>query len=263
MNGAADSNEAPTVAVAMGSGVRSAFATRLIALVAALALAATPALAAKPPTLAKPAAKQRFSFDTPIVPFQPPVSDLSKFGFTASGNPATAARLQSVEHAFRFTPSGQIDNHKSLSLGVNTRVIAAANDKSRAAMSVEQLSVLPTTYDVGLSVDWKGFGVNTAFRHFEPGVTALTSSRKDAMDIGVSYRGRNWKTSLQGTAEKGSTLFLSPLERYSVELGGAYLIRPRLSVSGGVRYRLAPLAPSILDDDRADQSVYLGTNIAF
>jgi len=88
--------------------------------------------------------------------------------------------------------------------------------------------------------------------------------RRDSIDLGVSYHGRNWKTSLQGTAEKGGLLAFAPLERrYSVELGGAYAVAPRVSVSGGVRYKLAPLEPSLLDTDRADQTVYFGTNVAF
>jgi hypothetical protein len=48
-----------------------------------------------------------------------------------------------------------------------------------------------------------------------------------------------------------------------VEFGGAYAVAPRLSVTGGVRYKLAPETPSLLSPDRPDQSVYLGTNFAF
>ncbi|MBC7505104.1 MAG: hypothetical protein H7267_05205, partial [Sandarakinorhabdus sp.] len=51
--------------------------------------------------------------------------------------------------------------------------------------------------------------------------------------------------------------------RYSVELGGNYAVAPRLSVTGGVRYKLAPTTSTVLEADRPDQSVYLGTNIAF
>ncbi len=235
-----------------------------VALGVALFLAA-PVLATKPvATNGKPAAKSRISFDTQLSPFQPPVSELSKFSFTASGASAANARLQSVEHAFRFTPSGQSDNRKAFSLGISSRVVAAAADRSRAAAPAENIAALPTSYDVGLSVNWKGFGVNTGFRHVEPGPMALLAGRRDAVDLGVSYAGRNWTTMLQGSAEQGSTLLFAPLERrYSVELGGAYLLAPRLSVTGGVRYKLAPVAPSLLDADRADQSVYLGTNIAF
>ncbi|KAB7647698.1 hypothetical protein [Polymorphobacter fuscus] len=235
-------------------------AALVVALLAAPALAATKTMTM---TVTKATPKQRFSFDTPVTSFQPPVSDLNKFSFTAAGNNAASARLQTQERAFRFTPSGQADSRKALSLGLSTRVVAAATDRSRAAAPVEATAALPTAYAVDVSVGWKGFAVNTAYRHVEPGPAALLATRSDAIDIGLSYGGRNWKTRLQGTAEQGS-LLLYPLERrYSAELSGAYAFAPRLSVTGGVRYKLAPTTPTLLDADRPDQSVYLGTNIAF
>ena len=232
-------------------------------LVLAIAALAVPAVAATKPASAKVPGKTRFSFDVPVTSFQPPVSDLNKFSFTAAGNTAASARLQTQERAFRFTPSGQADNRKALSLGLSTRVVAAAADRSRAAAPLEATAALPTAYAVEASVGWKGFAVNTGYRHVEPGPAALLATRSDAVDVGLSYGGRNWKTRLQGTAEQGS-LLLAPLERrYSVELGGNYAVAPRLSVTGGVRYKLAPSTPTLLDADRPDQSVYLGTNIAF
>ncbi len=239
-----------------------------LALVSFLPLAgivAAPVLAASKSTVA-PArpAKQRFSFDTALTPFQPTLTDPAKFSFTASGN-AAAARLQTVERAFRFTPSGQGDNRKALALGVTSRITAPAPDRSRAAAPQEQLAQLPTSYNVDLSVGWKGFAVNTGFSRVDPGPLALLpGGRREAIDVGLSYRGPSWKTNLQATAEQSSELLFSPLERrYSVELGGAYLVSPRLSVSGGLRYKLAPDAPSIMDPNRPDQTVYLGTNFAF
>lgn len=215
------------------------------------------------PAHAAKAAKQRFSTETPLTPFQPPVSEASTFSFTASGNAATA-RLQTVERAFRFTPSGQSDNRKALSIGLNARVVAPAADRSRAAPPADALAAAPRAYNVDLSVGWKGFALNTGFGQVEPAPTALLSTRKEIIDVGVSYRGKNWKTSLQGTSETGGLLARSPLEpRYSVELGGAYSIGPRVSVRGGVRYKMAPTTPSLLDSNRDDQSVYLGTNVAF
>jgi hypothetical protein len=231
----------------------------------ALLLVGTPALAAKTDSrsAAKPA-KQRFSLETPLTPFQPSISDSAKFSFTASGNNPATSRLQTLERAFRFTPSGQSDNRKALSLGVSTRMMTAAVDRSRAAPSAESLAALPASYNVDLSVGWKGFAVNTGFGHVEPGATALLAGARDSVDLGLSYRGKNWQTSLQGTAEKGSLLAFAPLERrYTVELGGAYAIAPRVSVNGGVRYKLAPLSPTLLDPNRDDQAIYLGTNVAF
>lgn len=259
MFGVSDSREG-----GLASSGAGAFARPLLAALALSALVVGPAFAAtKPAAAAKATPKQRFSFDVPVTSFQPPVSDLNKFSFTAAGNTAASARLQTQERAFRFTPSGQADDRKALSLGLSTRVVAAASDRSRAAAPLEASAALPTAYGVDLSVGWKGFAVNTGYRHVEPGPAALLANRTDAVDVGLSYGGRNWKTRLQGTAEQGSFL-LYPLERrYSAELSGAYAVAPRLSVTGGVRYKLAPATPTLLDADRPDQSVYLGTNIAF
>jgi hypothetical protein len=254
-----DSRRRKRAHVASG-GNRSLMA--LVAVLATAAVVASPVLAAR--TVAVKPAKQRFSIETPLTSFQPPETDASKFSFTAAGSSPAQARLQTVERAFRFTPSGQTDNRKALSLGVNTRMVAATPDRSHAAAPADTLAALPTSYNVDLSVAWKGFALNTGFRRFEPGPTALLSTRREAVDIGVSYRGKNWKTSLQGIAEQGQVLVYAPIEtRYSVELEGAYSLAPRLSVTGGVRYKLAPFSPSLLDIDRPDQSVYFGTNFAF
>ena len=237
---------------------------RVVAIAAGLTCFAGQAMAVAPAKTAARQSKQRVSFDIPLTPFQPAVSDPGRFSFTAPGNTASSARLQTVERAFRFTPSGQTENHKALSLGVSSRVVAAAADHSRAAPLPESLTALPATYNVDVSVAWKGFAVNTGYTRVEPGVTALLDGRRQSFDLGVSYRAKNWTTSLQGTAEKGGILAIAPLERrYSVELGGAYSVAPRFSVTGGVRYSLAPESPSRLDIDRADQAVYFGTAFSF
>ncbi len=236
----------------------------LLALPAVLALAcATPVVAAKTVTGVKATTRPHFALDNTLTPFSPPLIDQAKFSFTAPGRPAASARLATVERAFRFTPSGQTDNRKALSIGVSSRLVAATPEAIRA--TAETAASLPTAYNVDLAVGWKGFAINTGYSRLDGGTTSLVPlGRKEAVDVGLSYRGKNWRTSLQATAEQGSTLLLSPLERrYSVELGGAYAVGPRLSVTGGVRYKLAPEAPTLLDPDRADQAVYFGTNFAF
>ena len=227
---------------------------------------AVPAEAAR--TTTRPlAVKSRFSLDSALTPFAPPLIDQARFSFTAPGRSGTSARVQTLERAFRFTPSGQSDNRKALSIGVSSRIVtAAAAPAEPAHVAVTETASAPASaYAVDLAVGWKGFAINTGYSRLDAGLASLTPlGRKEAVDVGLSYRGQNWKTSLQATAEQGSTLLLSPLERrYSLELGGAYAFGPRLSVTGGVRYKLAPEAPSLLDPDRADRAVYLGTNLAF
>lgn len=239
---------------------------------ALLASVGAPAMAARPVNVAVAKPKPRLTLDAGPS-FPSPVTDPTTFSFTASGGSAANARLQSVERAFRFTPSGQSDDRKALSLSMSARVVAATGDRTRTV--AEPARTVPAAYNVDLAVGWKGFAVNTGFSHTEPagvgvgGFAAaagapLLARPTDAVNLGLSYGGRNWRTRVQGTAEQGGPLLFAPLERrYSLEVGGAYLLAPRLSVTGGVRYRLPPMSPSLLDGDRADQSVYLGTNIAF
>jgi hypothetical protein len=248
---------ARAVATQAAAAVRAFSLNSLILFGMASLAVATPAQAAKP-------AKQKFSTETPLTPFQPPITEASTFSFTASGGNAANARLQTVERAFRFTPSGQADNRKALSIGLNARVVAPSVDRSRAAPPADVMAAAPRAYNVDLSVGWKGFAVNTGFSQVEPAPTALLTTRSETIDVGVSYRGKNWKTSLQGSSETGGLLAQTPLQpRYSVEFGGAYSIAPRVSVRGGVRYKLAPETPSLLDAERDDQAVYVGTNVAF
>lgn len=208
-----------------------------------------------------------------LTAFAPSLLESTRFSFTAPGRSAASARVQSVERAFRFTPSGNPEGRKALSIGVSTRALTPAADTSRAAAPVET-AALPSAYNVDLAVGWRGFAVNGGYTRADPGIGAAAfgggaplaafAGRREAVDVGLSYRGKGWKTSLQVAAEQGSPLFLSPLERrYSVEFGGAYALNRRLSVAGGVRYQTSPVAPGILDEPREDGSVYLGTNIAF
>ncbi len=222
----------------------------------AAALVASPAVAAKVPTKAK------IVLETPITPFQPELGDATNFSFTVPG--AASSRAQTVDRAFRFTPSGQSDNRKALSVGVAASVLTPMPSTRTLAASAEPV-VAGRAYNVDVSVAWKGFALNTGYTHSDGAVrvSPLTGTR-DAVDIGLSYGGKNWRTSLQGTAEERTNLAFTPLERrYSVALGGAYMVAPRLSVTGGVRYKLPPEPVNSLTVDRPDQSVYVGTNIAF
>lgn len=216
-----------------------------------------PAFAAKTP------AKAKLVLETPITPFQPQLGDSTNFSFTVPG--AASARAQTEGRAFRFTPSGRSDDSKALSVGVAARVLTPMPSTRTLAAAPQEAVVAGRAYNVDVSVAWKGFSLNTGYTHSDSAAraTPLISSR-DAVDIGLSYGGKNWRTSLQGTAEDRSALAFTPLERrYSVALGGAYMVAPRLSVTGGLRYKLPSEQPSLLDADRSDQSVYVGTNIAF
>ena len=198
--------------------------------------------------------------------FTPSVFD-SKFSFTAPGKNPAAARAQTIENAYNFTPSGR-NPRKSLTLGVTSRIVAPAVDTSRAAAPAELLVTTPAGYGVDLAVGWKGFAVSGGYSRVDAVAPAsLNPVRREAVDVGLSYRFKSWKTSFQVGAESGDMLPLSPLSsperRYSAEVGAAYALSPRLSLSGGVRAQTMPLAPGTFDPNHIDSSVYLGSAFSF
>ncbi|MBU6164827.1 MAG: hypothetical protein KGQ52_01700 [Alphaproteobacteria bacterium] len=237
----------------------------LLAVVAGLLCLPHAAQAARPSRTAKARVTLEQAPALPLSAYAPQPADASRFSFTAPGTaPGTITQAQSLSSGFRFTPSGQAESRRALSLGVATRVTTAAVDRSRAAAPVDQF-VIPQTYGVALSLGWQGFAVSGGYSHSQPALaTPLTSRALDQVNLGLSYGGTRWRTTLEGTAEHAQTLALSPLSRrYSLELGGQYRLAPRFSVTGGVRYRIAPEPPSLIFPNRDDQAVYLGTSLAF
>lgn len=204
--------------------------------------------------------------------FAPSLVDAGKFSFTAPGQNAANARLATVERAFRFTPSGKTDSRRAFSVGVTSRIVSAVADTSRAAAPVEPSVATPAAYNVDLAVGWHNFAVSGGYSRSEIiGGTLPTSltPRRDALDVGVSYRGASWKTSLQVAAESGAPISLTSTtsstpslidRRYSVEFGGAYSLTPQIAVTGGLRYKTTV---SPVDPLRRDQGVYLGTAFSF
>jgi hypothetical protein len=227
-----------------------------------LAAAALCVGGAAPALAAKTAKKQRLVVEPALTPFQPQIGEFGRFTFTAPGAPAQPQALSSS--GFRFTPSGQADSRKALSLGVAARVATPVVDRSKAAAPIEQF-VVPRGYGVNVSLGWKGFALDTGYSHAEPALAnPITGQMTDAVNLGLSYGGTKWRTRLEGSAEQSQPLAFAPLSRrYSLELGGAYKVAPRFSVTGGVRYRIAPEPPSLLLPNKDDQAVYLGTSIAF
>jgi hypothetical protein len=228
----------------------------------ALALSALAMSAAEAAPAKAKATRLRLTVDS-IAPFEPTLTSTDTFSFTAPGR--AIGRQQAAGGSFTFTPSGKPERAKSLSLGMSTRVVASAADTGRATGTSDVQVARPTAYNVDLSVGWRGFAVVGGYSRVENGfASAVPLGHHETVDLGLSYRGKGWKTSLTAAQEQGTALMLTPIApRYSVELGGALSLSPRLSVTGGVRYKLAPDTPSLFDPSRPDQAVYFGTSYAF
>lgn len=248
-----------------------ALAVTTPAFLAAALLCASPAAAdvatRKPAAEApKPAAKkQKVASASSAAPaglksetlgsFTPPMLDSLRA-------PAAGSAVQ--ERTFRFTPSGRSSDRKALSVGMTSRVVRAVTPESARPSETQTAAA----YNVGISVGYAGFALSGGFSRLD----SILEPTREGIDLGLSYRGKRWKTALQLGAEHALNDRASPLardKRYSVELGGAYLLNPRLSVIGGVRYQMSEPDPfgftpsRALSDSGEAGAVYLGTSISF
>lgn len=170
-------------------------------------------------------------------------------------------KAKSAERTFLFTPSGKANDRKALSVGVTTRTLNITDQEAEKAAAGIDVS----GYNVGLSVAYRGFSVEAGYTRVED--AHLNGSR--GMDLGLSYRGKDWKTTLQVAGERysddKSATALGVDKSYSVELGGAYLLTPRLSLTGGIKYQVVSPREELRigEGDQASGSVYVGTNLKF
>lgn len=185
-------------------------------------------------------------------------------------NSSAKAKAKTTERTFLFTPSGKVNDRKALSVGVTTRSLNIVDkDLAKAASTANAVNAIDVSgYNVGLAVGYKGFSVEAGYSRVED--TRPLSSNAEGVDVGLSYRGKDWKTTLQVAGEKYDTdkpsAALTGVDKsYSVELGGAYLLTPRLSLTGGVKYQVLTPGSELRsrDGDQASGSVYVGTNFKF
>lgn len=171
--------------------------------------------------------------------------------------PSRTTRSATVERRFSFTPAGHIGDPKAVLIGVSSRVSDPATRRS-AGLGTD-------LYDVGLSVGYRGFELATTYSRVDD--RKMLSG--ESVDLGVSYGGKDWRTGLHVGGEEYGIDRPSPLgldRSYSVELGGSYLLTPRLSVLGGVKYSISYASEELLDVQDAEQrnsAVFLGTRIDF
>ncbi|MFN3592406.1 MAG: hypothetical protein ACK4TG_09480 [Thermaurantiacus sp.] len=199
-----------------------------------------------------------------LASFTPATIDVGRFSFTAPGR-ASAAPVQSVERSFRFTPSGSSER-RAVSLGMTARSVAPpapSGTAARVAAAPVDRAVQPVGYNLDLSLGWNGFSLSGGVSRLDTGVVA---GLREGVDLAVSYGGRNWKTSVQATAERSAPVVLrqfDDVERFGIEAGGAVAVGRSMSVLGGVRYRTAPENASLLDPNSDEKRVYIGGAFAF
>jgi hypothetical protein len=150
---------------------------------------------------------------------------------------AGVQRAQSFQSSFSFTPSGRVADDRGFSLGMTSRVQGVSDASAGSALNANA----PANVVVGFALGYRGFALEGGYNR----IARATRSLAEGVDVGVSYRGTDWKTSLKVSQEAiepdpyGFTAFLTPERRRAVELGGAYRLAQGIALTGGLRYQLA------------------------
>ena len=183
----------------------------------------------------------------------------------AAANPRVAAafaRSGFGSAGFHFTPSSAPGSRRAVTVAVRAR--AATKAEAERIAYVAMPAIAPSAYNLGVSVGWKQFALSGDLAKVDPGV--LPGGR-EAVDLGLSYSGRQWSTRLQLAADRSlgnQPRLIGNDQSYSVDLGGSYALSRNLEVTGGVRYRLQrDRLENIADDRRDSQAVYVGTAFRF
>lgn len=231
-------------------------AAKLFAAVSAAGLVLTPAVAAgtkrKAPAVA-------VSFD-PLSAFTP-----------AGADPKLAAAIESRGASltdFKFTPAAAKSRPSQVRVAIRARPDAALRTRAAAAgvTSASPVTALtPASYNLGVAVGWRQFAVS--------GDVAKTESRnpsiaaRESAVVGVSYSLKRFTGRVAVGAERDGERgvpALSPREKYSLDVGGAYSITRNIALTGGVRYNVERDRTAVVNDNRRDsQAVYVGTAFKF
>jgi hypothetical protein len=187
----------------------------------------------------------------------------------AASSPAMAAALarDGLSSNFRFTPSLAPGGRRAVTVAVRAQRtnLASGTHVPPSTTTAATTSVfMPSAYSLGVAIGWRRFAISGDYARVGPSM--LPDSGREAADVGVSYLGKNWRTTLTVGGERAtsqSKLF-DVDQSYSVDLGGAYELTRNFAVSGGVRYQVRRDRSLNLSDDRRDsQAVYVGTAFKF
>lgn len=172
------------------------------------------------------------------------------FADTAGSVPRAGASVDARQ--FRFTPSGSASDPRVLSLGLDTRVLAAP--------TATRGSDEPAGYEAGVAVGVKGVALTGRVARLDAGL-----QQRESVAVGLSYGRKDWQTMLRLGAEHRGPPGAAPLldeRNYSVELGGSYRVRRNIAVGANLRYRV-PEDPALRERAAQDGAAVVGAKVAF
>jgi hypothetical protein len=218
----------------------------------ALSLLLAPAIASS--SQAERAQRPQMSMNgRPMTAFTPAVSD-----------PRLAAALARRGNNVSFTPSAPATPDRSVRVAIRTR--APAPQATRTAATIAPATtIMPSSYDLGVSVGWRRFAVSGDVARADGG---LINGTRESAQVGMSYRANQRLTgrvAVGAERTEGAQRIVTDDQAYSLDVGGAFSIARNVDVTGGVRYRIAEdrIAPIARDERRDSQAVYVGTAFRF
>jgi hypothetical protein len=203
---------------------------------------------------------------------RPPAVSLSlspDFGFTpASADPRLAASFSgrtSSLNDFKFTPAAAKGRPSQVRVAIRARATspqqAAASSSSASPVS----ALAPVSYNLGVAVGWRRFAVSGDVAKVQPSGSPVDGRESAAVGISYSLPKFTGRVAVSADRSEGSAApALRNPDNYAVDVGGSYSLTRRLSVTGGVRYKIERDRLTTLSDDRVDsQAVYVGTAFKF
>ena len=197
----------------------------------------------------------------PIGAFTPAVSD-----------PRLAALLArrgtGLNGDFSFTPattSGDRSRRVQVAIRAHAVTMADAQRATGPTSASPVTAITPSSYNLGVSVGWRRFAISGDVAQNDRG---LISGVRESARVGISYQPTQRLTgrvAVGAERNDGAQRIVAEEEAYSLDVGGAYRIGRNIDVTAGARYRISRdrLDPTLRDDRRDSQAVYVGTAFRF
>jgi hypothetical protein len=222
----------------------------------AIALMLAPAIAA--PTQRGKASRPTTSLgNRPVGAFTPAVSDPRLA--------AALARRGALNNDFRFTTPSERSRGLRFAIRARADTPIQAGREPGPALASSNSAITPMSYNLGLSVGWRGFAVSGDVAQSDGG---LIGGVRESAQVGMSYRATRHITGRVAVAAEraeGAQRIINDDQAVSLDVGGAYSIARNVDVTAGARYRIARdrLEPIAGDQRRDSQAVYVGTAFRF
>jgi hypothetical protein len=190
------------------------------------------------------------------------------FGFTpASADPRLAAAFSGRAPAmsdFKFTPAAAKGRPSQVRVAIRAR--AGTPDQMASTGSGSPVGALaPVSYNLGVAVGWRRFAISGDVGKVKPAGSPVDG--RESASVGISYSLPRFTGRLAVSADRSEGRAAPALrdpDNYSLDVGGSYSLSRRISVTGGVRYKIERDRLTAVTDDRVDsQAVYVGTAFKF